>query len=100
MERLSAWMDGVVSSAGTWNPYLVLAVALAIAVSLWMCIRFSGDGHAKRRKMAKKFEEYCRMYEAGQRESEDEGFRRHVRDRKNHEEFLRRGGERHIPRKP
>ena len=98
MERLSAWMDGVVSSAGAWNPYLVLAVAFAVVGGLWICIRFSGDGRAKRRKRAKKFEEYCRMYEAGQRDSEDEGFRRHVQDRKNHEEFLRRGGERRIPR--
>ena len=66
--------------------YLIPAVA-----GLWACISFWDWGrNTRRRRMAKKFEEYCRMYEAGQRDSEDEGFRKHVRDRKNYEDFLRR----------
>ena len=86
-----AWVDAVVST----GVYLTLVVA-----GLWVCLYLLGRGrNARRRKMAKKFEEYCRMYEAGQRDSEDEGFRRHVRDRSNHEDFLRRGNSRtHRPK--
>ena len=75
---------------GDWL-YLIPFVIGTGLCGLFFILRVYGTRRAEaRRSLAKKYEEYCRLYEAGQRESDDAGFRKHVQDRKDHDEFMKR----------
>jgi hypothetical protein len=97
MKILSAWIDSVMSVGGNQNLHLALIIAFVIIAGLWIRIAFFSNLREQQGISAKKFEEYCRMYEAGQRDSDDEGFRRHIQKRQKHEEFLRCQGEQRMP---
>ena len=102
----TAWIDTLIARidalgiGGNWQLYLALVIVFVIVAGLWVRMNFPGKVHAEQKKKAKKFEEYCRMYDAGQRDSEDKDFRKFVQNRNNQEAFLKRRGERWIPQKP
>jgi len=87
-----SWIErlGIGGIGEDWLSLLLLAAGMG-SLLFFLCMWSIQRAGAKiKRKMAKKYEEYCRLYEAGQRESDDAGFRKYVRERKECEEFIQR----------
>ena len=86
---LMSWIDRL-GTGGGWLYWLPLVIGVALVLVCLSMRHALRNGAEKKRTMAKKYEEYCRLYETGQREADDAGFCKYVQDRKNHDEFIRR----------
>jgi len=87
-----AWMDGV-GSGGDWKLYLLPWI---IGAGIWAWLHFSGKkGQRERDEARRKYEEYLRLYEAGQREFTDLDHLKFNETRKHVEEMQRRSDEAH-----
>ena len=75
---------------GDWLYLLPLVIGVGLCLLVLILSKRRARLAEKKRQSAKKYEEYCRLYETGQRESDDAGFRKHVQDRKDHDDFIQR----------
>ena len=87
--ELMSWIDRL-GTGGGWLYWLPLVIGVALVLVCLSMRHALLNGAEKKKAMAKKYEEYCRLYEAGQRESNDMGFCKYVQHRINYEEFIRR----------
>jgi hypothetical protein len=88
-DALMEWIKRL-GIGGNWLDLLPFFAVAGLCVFILILSIHSSRRAEERKRLAKKYEEYCRLYEAGQRESDDAGFRKYVQDRKDHDEFIKR----------